>query len=200
MKTQIIALAALALPAFAMAQTAPNPNPADVKAGTYSVEPTHTRILFAVDHMGFTTWYGDFTNAAGTLTLDPKKLSASSFDITVPTDSVTTTNTTLDGELKSPEWFDAAKYPTIEFKSEKIVRTGKDTALVTGEFTFHGVTKPLTLKAKFNAGGINPLSKQYTIGFNLSGSLKRSDFNQKTYLPLIGDNVAISISSAFVQK
>ena len=118
----------------------------------------------------------------------------------MPTDSVTTTNTTLDGELKSPEWFDAAKYPTIEFKSEKIVRTGKDTALVTGEFTFHGVTKPLTLKAKFNAGGINPLSKQYTIGFNLSGSLKRSDFNQKTYLPLIGDNVAISISAAFVQK
>ncbi|WBO60144.1 YceI family protein [Acidocella sp. MX-AZ03] len=171
-----------------------------MKAGTYSVEPTHTRILFAVDHMGFTTWYGDFTNAAGTLTLDPKKLSASSFDITVPTDSVTTTNTTLDGELKSPEWFDAAKYPTIEFKSEKIVRTGKDTALVTGEFTFHGVTKPLTLRAKFNAGGINPLSKQYTIGFNLSGSLKRSDFNQKTYLPLIGDNVAITISAAFVQK
>ncbi|MGE4483042.1 YceI family protein [Acidocella sp.] len=200
MKAQLLAALLLAAPSFAWAQTSkPDINPADVKAGTYQVEPTHTRILFSVSHMGFTTWYGNFTGASGTLTLKPAELSKTSFDIKVPVGSVSTTNTKLDGELKSPEWFDAAKYPFIEFKSVKVVRTGEDTALVTGDLTFHGVTRPETLKATFNAGGINPLTKQYTIGFNLSGKLKRSDFDQTTYVPLIGDEVGITISAAFVQ-
>jgi polyisoprenoid-binding protein YceI len=199
MKTTILALAVLAAPSFALAQTAISTNPAEVKAGAYQVEPSHTRVLFAVSHMGFTTWYGNFTGVSGSLNLDPKKLSATSFDITIPANSVSTTNAKLDGELNSPDWFDTAKYPTIEFKSEKVVRTGKDTALVTGELSFHGVTKPETLKVTFNADGINPLSKQYTVGFNATGTLKRSDFNQKTYVPLIGDDVTLTISAAFVQ-
>ena len=199
MKSTLLALALAAAPSFALAQSAIDTNPAHVKAGTYQVEPSHTRVLFAVSHMGFTTWYGDFTGVSGSLTLDSAKLADASFDITIPANSVSTTNTKLDGELNSPEWFDTAKYPTIEFKSEKVVRTGKDTALVTGDLTFHGVTKPETLKVSFNASGINPLSKQYTIGFNASGEIKRSDFNQKTYVPLIGDDVTLTISAAFVQ-
>lgn len=199
MKTTFLALGLLAAPAAALAQAAPDANPAHVKAGTYQVEPSHTRVLFAVSHMGFTTWYGEFTGVSGSLTLDPKKLSATSFDIVIPANSVTTTNAKLDGELNSPEWFDTAKYPTIEFKSGKVVRTGHDTALVTGELTFHGVTRPETLKVTFNAAGINVLSKQYTAGFNATGTLKRSDFNQSTYVPLIGDQVDLTISAAFVQ-
>ena len=199
MKTTLFALALLGAPIAARAQTAPDPNPADVQAGHYTVETTHTRILFAVSHLGFTTWYGDFTGATGSLTIDPKHLSATSFDITIPANSVSTTNAKLDGELNSPQWFDTAKYPTIAFKSEKVVRTGHDTALVTGELTFHGVTHPETLDVTFNAGGINPLLRQYTIGFNATGALKRSDFNQTTYIPLIGDDVALTISAAFVR-
>jgi polyisoprenoid-binding protein YceI len=199
MKTMLLALALFAAPAAALAQATPDPNPANVKPGRYVVEPSHTRILFAVSHEGFTTWYGNFTGASGQLTLDPQKIDTASFDITVPANSITTTNTKLDGELNSPEWFDTAKYPTIEFKSEKLVRTGSNTAQVTGELTFHGVTRPETLNVTFNAGGINPLTKQYTIGFNATGELKRSDFNQSTYVPLIGDDVSLIISAAFVQ-
>jgi polyisoprenoid-binding protein YceI len=199
MKTTLLALALLAAPFAALAEAAPDTNPADVKAGTFKVEPSHTRILFAVSHMGFTSWYGEFTGASGTLTLDPTKLSATSFDIIVPAGTITTTNTTLDGELKSPKWFDVAKYPTIEFKSGTVVRTGTNTASVTGELTFHGVTRPETLQVTFNAAGNNELSNQYTAGFNASGVLKRSDFNQKTYIPLIGDDVSLTISVAFVK-
>jgi polyisoprenoid-binding protein YceI len=170
-----------------------------VKAGTYQVESSHTRVLFAVSHMGFTTWYGNFTGVTGSLTLNPKDLAGVKFDIVIPANSVTTTNAKLDGELNSPEWFDTAKYPAIEFKSGKVVRTGHDTANVTGELTFHGVTKPETLHVTFNAAGMNPLSKQYTAGFNATGVLKRSDFNQSTYVPLIGDDVTLTISAAFVQ-
>jgi len=188
----------LAMPV--LAQAAPiNLNPAEVQAGTYSVEPSHTRLLFAVSHLGLTTWYGEFTNVSGTLMLNPKAVGTSTLDITVPANTVTTTNTKLDGELNSPEWFDTAKYPTITFKSTKIIRTGRDSALVEGALSFHGVTRPETLHVTFNASGINVVSHQYTVGFNATTVIKRSDFNQKTYLPLIGDDVTLTISAAFVK-
>lgn len=199
MKTTILAAVLLAAPVAAGAATFPNTNPADLIGGNFQVEPTHTRILFAVSHMGFTTWFGDFTGASGTLTLDPNNLAATAFDIKIPTASVTTTNAKLDGELRGPKWFDAAKYPVIEFKSGTVTRTGTNTATVTGELTFHGVTRPETLNVTFNAAGNNELTNQYTAGFNASGIVKRSDFNQSTYVPLIGDDVSLTISAAFVK-
>ncbi len=198
-KTLLGAALLSAAPLLAQAQSMPSTNPALVQPGAYSVEPTHTRVLFSVSHMGFTTWYGEFTNVSGSLTLNPKALAATALDITIPANTVSTSNTTLNGELNSPEWFDTAKYPDITFKSTKVIRTGHDTARVLGELTFHGVTHPETLNVTFNAAGINPLSKQYTVGFNATGMIKRSDFKQSTYEPLIGDNVTLMISAAFVK-
>ena len=200
MKTKIPGLILAFAPALALAQMAPpNPNPAAVKPGTYQVEPVHTRLIFAISHMGFTTWYGDFTHITGTLTIDPKNIQAASLSISIPVDSVTTTNAKLDSELKSAAWFDPAEYPDIIFKSTKVVQTGTGSADVTGDLSFHGVTKPETLHVTFNASGVNFLSKQYTIGFNATGELKRSDFNMKIFLPALGDDVSLIISAAFVQ-
>ena len=103
----------------------------------------------------------------------------------------------LKEELVGPEWLDAAKYPDITFKSTKVVKTGADTADVMGDFTLHGVTKPLTLKVKFNAAGVNPADKAYTAGFEATGMIKRTDFGVKTYAPYIGDEVAIDIAAPF---
>lgn len=195
----LIAAAALAAtPAVVHAQgPVANPAPAAVQAGDYKVEPNHTRVQFTVSHMGFSDWYGDFTGASGTLSLDPKAVAKAKVAITIPTASVSTTNATLDGELKDPNWFDAAKYPAITFTSTKVTQTGPRTALIAGDLTFHGVTKPVVLKASFLASGVNPLSKGYTVGFNATTALKRSDFGVKTYLPLIGDDVTLRISAAF---
>lgn len=170
---------------------------AKVPAGTYNVEPYHTRILFAVSHMGFTTWYGNFSSASGTLNFDPKNPAKSALSISFPTDSVSTTNTKLDGELKSPMWFDATQFPTITFKSTKIVVTGHSKGVIEGDLTFHGVTHPVTLTAHFNGGGTNQLDKKYTIGFEATGSLSRAEFGVKTYEPLIGDKVELLLSGAF---
>jgi polyisoprenoid-binding protein YceI len=194
------ALAALLVPSLAAAQAAPpDTNPAHVRAGTYTVESGHTRLLTAVSHLGFTTWYSQFTGITGSLTINPKDVTATKLSITIPTDTISTSNTTLDGMLNGPKWFDTTKYPTITFVSTRVVRTGKDTALVTGDLTFHGVTRPETLKVSFNASGINVVSHEYTIGFNATGELKRSDFNETAYVPLIGDDVALTISAAFVK-
>jgi polyisoprenoid-binding protein YceI len=196
----LLAAVLAAAPVLAMAQMAPvNTVPSKVLAGTYQVEPAHTRILFAVSHMGFTTWYGEFTHASGTLVLDPAHVAETKLSITIPADTVTTTNTKLDGELNSPEWFDTAKYPTITFVSTKVTRTGHDTAKVTGDLTFHGVTLPETLDVTFNASGVNFLTHQYTVGFNATGDLLRSKFGQSTYVPVIGDKVDLTISAAFVK-
>ena len=191
-----VALCALPISA-AFAQTAPSADPSLIPAGAYAVEPMHTRVLFAVSHMGFTTYYGDFTGVSGTLTLDPDKVDATALSISIPMDSVSTTNPKLDGELKSAQWFDSATYPTMTFKATKVSRTGATTADVTGDLTLHGVTEPVTMAVKFNAVGPNIMSKKTTIGFDATAHIKRSDFGVKTYVPLIGDDVSVIISAAF---
>jgi polyisoprenoid-binding protein YceI len=192
-------LAALALGGSALAQTPPPPShdPAAVQPGAYAVEPRHTRVVFAVNHMGFTTWYGDFTGVTGKLTLDPAKPGDSAVEVSIPTASVSTTNPTLDGELKGGEWLDAAHYPAITFKSTRVEPTGPASARITGDLTLHGVTRPVVLDAKFNAAGVNPLDRRYTVGFDAVAHLNRSDYGVKTYVPLIGDQVDVIISAAF---
>ncbi len=184
---------------FAVPAYAQPADPAKVPPGIYNVEPYHTRIMFAVNHMGFTTYFGDFTGATGTLTL-AAKAGADALDITVPTASVSTTNAKLDGELKAPDWFDATKYPSITFKSTKVAKTSATTAKVTGDLTLHGVTKPLTLSVKFHGAGINPLDKKYTAGFDATGTIKRSDFGVSKYVPLISDEVTLTMSGAFEKQ
>ncbi|MBB3955122.1 YceI family protein [Novosphingobium sediminicola] len=194
----LIAAALIVAPVAAYAQSpVANPAPAAVQAGNYTVETTHTRVQFTVSHMGFSDWYGDLTGVTGSLVLDPKAPAAAKVDITIPVSSVSTTNATLDGELKSEAWLDAGKYPEIRFTSTGVTPTGPRTANIAGNLTFHGVTRPVVLKAAFLASGVNPLSKGYTVGFNATTSLKRSDFGVKTYIPLIGDEVTLRISAAF---
>ena len=191
------AIAAIAIPfAGASAQTA-SADPSKAPAGSYAVEPYHTRVLFAINHMGFTTYYGNFTGVSGGLTLDPSNAAASTVSVTIPAASVSTTNAVLDAELKSAQWLDATTDPTISFKSTKVVLTGANTADITGDLTLHGVTKPVTLAAKFNAAGPNIMTHKVTVGFDATAHLKRSDFGVTKYVPLIGDQVDVIISAAF---
>ena len=189
----------LALSGPALAQVASH-EPSQVEAGSYAVDPAHTQVGFGVSHMGFTTYYGHFADASGTLELTPKNPAGSRLSVSVPTASVSTTSDKLDGELKGDQWFDAAKYPTITFASTQIVASGRGEAKVTGNLTMHGVTRPVTFDAKFVGAGTNPLDKKYTVGFAITGLVNRSDFGVKTYVPLIGDEVAITISGAFEKQ
>ena len=198
---KLVPFSAVALGALlivpATAQMAPKTDPAKVQAGTYKVEPNHTQVVFGVNHFGFTTYYGSFTDSAGTLTLDPAKPADSKLDVTVKTGSVVVPSPKLEGELKGDQWLDATKFPDATFKSTKVSKTGANTADVTGDFTLHGVTKPLTLKVTYVNAGPNPLSKAYTAGFEAKGTVKRSDYGVKTYVPLIGDEVELIISGTF---
>jgi len=175
-------------------------DPAKVEAGTYAIEPNHTRVLFSVDHMGFSTYYGEFTATSGTLDLKNPDPAGSTLAISIQTGSVSTSNARLDGELKDADWFDAAKFPSITFKSTSVKPTGPDTADVAGDLTLHGVTKPVVLKVKLHGAGQNPMSKKTTIGFDVTGSIDRTDYGVSKYAPLIGKEVDLMISAAFEKQ
>ena len=189
--------AGVSIVTVAHAQSPASANPAAAQGGDYTVEPYHTQVGFSVLHLGFTRYDGVFSNVSGQLKLDPKTLTATSLDVTVPVDTVQTTSAKLDGELKGDQWLDAGKFPTMRFRSTKITRTGPGTATVAGDLTLHGVTRPVVLKAKFVGAGVNPLDKSYTAGFSVSGVIKRSEFGVTTYVPMISDEVELTINAAF---
>ena len=182
------------------AQTSSVDDPAKAEGGTFAVEPLHTRVLFAVSHFGFTTYYGEFTGVSGALDLDPKKPSASKLDLRIPAASIGTTNAELNDELKGEKWFDTVKYPNISFKATKVTMTGPEKADVVGDLTLHGTTKPVVLHAVFHGAGVNPLNQHYSVGFDASAKIKRTEFVVSTLVPLISDDVDIIISAAFERQ
>jgi polyisoprenoid-binding protein YceI len=196
-----LTFAALVLPACTQLLMAAAPpvttDPAKVPAGTYKIEPYHTQVLFSVNHMGFSYFTGNFSGVSGAAVLSPKKPASMSVSVSVPVASVSTTSPKLIEELKEADWLDATKFPTMVFRSSSITTTGPGTADITGTLTLHGVTKPLTLHAKFVGAGVNILSKNETAGFQLTGTLKRSDFGVSKYVPLISDEVSLTINAAF---
>jgi polyisoprenoid-binding protein YceI len=169
------------------------------KPGSYKVESYHTQVGFSISHFGFTNYSGLFSGATGSLQLDPAKLGTSKLDISIPVDSVTTTVSKLTDELKGDKWFDTAKFPKAAFVSTQVVPTAEG-ATVTGNLTLHGVTKPVVLHVRFIGAGVNPIDKAYTVGFEATGTIKRSDFGVTTYLPAVGDEVQLSIAGAFEQQ
>jgi polyisoprenoid-binding protein YceI len=202
MKTLIASAFALsfAIATPALAQTPPTRDPAQIQAGAYAVDPNHTQVGFRVSHMGFSNYSGGFSEVSGTLDLEPKNPAASKLSIKIPVASVATTSAKLTDELKGDQWLDAGKFPEMTFVSTKVAPSGKDKAKVTGDLTLHGVTKPVTLDVSLVGAGANPLSKKYTVGFEATGTLKRSDFGVKTYVPLIGDELHLTIAGAFERQ
>ncbi|MCG5249422.1 YceI family protein [Methylorubrum extorquens] len=191
---------ALALGGTALAQTPPTRDPAQIQSGTYAVDPGHTQVGWRVSHMGFSNYAGGFSDVSGSLVLDPKNPAAAKLSVKIPVASVTTTSDKLTGELKGDQWLDAGKFPEMTFVSTKVAPAGKDKAKVTGDLTLHGVTKPVTLDVTLVGAGANPLNKKYTVGFEATGTLKRSDFGVKTYVPLIGDELHLTIAGAFERQ
>ena len=173
-------------------------NPASVKPGVYQVEPAHTQVGFQISHIGFSNFSGFFSGASGSLTINPSNAAVSKLQITIPIASVQTTVSKLDGELKGDQWFDAAKYPTATFVSSRVTRLPNGSASVAGNLTLHGVTRPVTLSARFVGAGVNPIDKSFTIGFDADGMIKRSDFGVSYGVPMIGDDVRLTIAGAFV--
>ena len=196
-----LSLALAAAPALLPAQmAAPGAmDPARVKAGTYAVDPAHTQVVWSVNHLGFNVYTGIFGNPTGSLTIDPAKPAAASIAITFPVAEVVTTSDKLNKHLMTPDFFDAARFPTATFRSTSVTANGTH-ATIAGNLTLKGVTKPVVLDATFTGAGANPMSKATTIGFEATARVKRSDFGVSYGVPMVGEMVDLKITAAFEKK
>lgn len=181
MKTRLAAgliSAAFALPAIA--------------ADSYTVDPGHTYPSFEINHLGFSTMHGTFDATSGKITLDPAGKSGS-IEITIDATSLDTGHGKRDEHLKSDEFFNVAKFPTLAYKASKLRFNGDKLAGADGELTLLGVTKPVSLTVtSFNCGA-HPMTKKQVCGANATAAIKRSDFGLSAYVPAVGDEVKISI-------
>jgi polyisoprenoid-binding protein YceI len=170
---------------------------AQVQAGHYVLDKSHAKVVFSINHLGFSTYYGFFPDLSGTLDLDPAAPAKSALSVTINVAGMVTTDPKLDEKLKSETFFDTAKFPKATFKSTAIEITGEGRGKLTGDLTLHGVTKPVTLDVTFNGAGTPPMTQLYVVGFDAVGTLKRSDFGIKNFVPLVGDEVTLRISCEF---
>ncbi|NHN84209.1 polyisoprenoid-binding protein [Acetobacter musti] len=176
------------------------PIPATVPSSVYTADPAHTQVVFSVLHMGFTDYTGLFSDAAGTLTLDPAHIADAKLNVSIGIGSVQTTSARLTGELNGTDWLDAAKYPKATFVSSKVTPTATGSAEIEGILTLHGVSRPVTLNATFIGGGVNPMDKAWTVGFEGTTTIRRSEFGVSKYVPLVGDEVTLRIAAAFEKQ
>jgi polyisoprenoid-binding protein YceI len=142
---------------------------------TYQVDPAHTYPSFEADHFGgVSTWRGKFTKSSGTIVIDREK-GTGTVDITVDPSSIAFGNAKLDEHVKSPEMFDVAKYPTASYKGKLTGFKNGVPTQVDGEFTLHGVTRPLTLTINSFKCMTYPDKKEHC-GADVSGTINRADY------------------------
>lgn len=162
---------------------------------SYQLDPGHTMVLFSWSHFGFSNPVADIGLGNGTVVFDQQNPSKSSVDVTLPLSNLDTHVPALDKHLKEADFFDADKYPTITFKSTSVQSLGGKHYKVTGDLTVHGVTKPVVLNATLNNVGPHPMTGAQSIGFNASGTLKRSDFGLGAYVPKVSDEIQLTITT-----
>ena len=169
-------------------------------ADQYIYDPLHTQIFFSESHGGFSNSKGRFLKFSGGFTFDQAKPEATQANITIDVNSLDMASADWEKHMKSADFFNVQKFPMMAFKSTKVVKTGDKTADLTGDFTLLGVTKPVTLHVVLNKVGIFPMNNDYKTGFSLTGTLKRSDFGMKGFIPMIGDDVALDIQVEGVRQ
>jgi polyisoprenoid-binding protein YceI len=174
--------------------------PAYATGVPYALDPNHSQVRFNWNHLGFSNPGADFDTLKGTLIWNAANPDQSSVTVHIPVASVHTQVPLLDKRLISSEFFDAAKYPLIIFKSTRVERINKSNKFkITGDLTVHGITKSVVLDATLNKAGQQPLLKAPAVGFNAVTIIKRSDFGLNAYVPLVSDDVHIHITVEAVE-
>lgn len=175
-------------------------------ADIYKFDKGHTEVRFLWNHVGLSTQSGEFHDVDGAVTFNREKLENSTVDVTIKSESIDTGVAPLDTHLKSADFFDVKKFPTITFKSTSVRQTGVDRGEVTGNLTIHGVTKPVKLDVSLLFEGEHPLApfnKSYAgapyVAFSGRTEILRSEFGVGRFAPLTSDVISIVIETEMRQ-
>jgi len=213
-ETTVAAEAAAPAAEVGAPEAAPAAEVALGQAAVYDIDPAHTSVTWRVNHLGLSKYTARFKTVNATLNFNPQDLAANSVEVTIDPRSV---ETDFGGDYKgthqdspyaswnddlglNPGWFNASAHPIIMFKSTSATQAGPTTGTVTGDLTFLGVTKPVTLDVTYNGMVQMPWTPdQDRIGFSARTTLKRSDFGMNSNLEFIGDDVEIIIETEFLE-
>jgi len=177
-------------------------------SGTYRLDRTHANLTWKVMHKGLAKYTARFTDFDATLEFDADDPAASELEVTVNPASVRTDypqgkpykfakDEDFDAALAGENWFNADEFSEITFTSTGIERTGSNTGKITGDLTFMGITKPVTLDVTLNGAKSNPAQNSGALGFSAYTTLNRTDFGVSLYVPFIADQVEIFIEAEF---
>jgi polyisoprenoid-binding protein YceI len=161
------------------------------RAEDFAIDPVHTRIAFQVSHAGFSRPIGTFSGASGHLRFERKDWSQAQVDVRFPLSTLDLGDADWQKKILDRTFFDAGKFPEARFVSTKVEPTGEDGALVTGDLSLHGVTRPVTLKVKLNQLGRHPLTFRRTAGFSATATLSRKEFGIDNWGKVVGDEVQL---------
>jgi polyisoprenoid-binding protein YceI len=173
---------------------------------TYNIDSAHTHAQFKVRHLMVSNVKGDFDKVTGTVVLDDANPAASSINVTVDVASISTRDPQRDAHLKSADFFDVEKFPTITFVSKEVVKSGDDSYEVVGDLTIHGVTKTVDLNVEEVTAEVKDPFGLLRRGASAKTSIMRSDFGLKYNSILeaggvaISDEVHITIDTEFTRQ
>ncbi len=174
-----------------------------IPTGTWKPDPVHSNIGFSVKHMGVSTVRGRFGEFDGSLVVAED--GSLKIGGTVKSASVDTKEPQRDEHLRSPDFFDAAKYPELTFQSSRIEQAGDDRFQITGDLTIHGVTNEITLDAEVTGSDVDPQGNT-RVGLEITGELSRKDYEMKFNAALgsgnlvVSDNVKLALDVSAVRQ
>jgi polyisoprenoid-binding protein YceI len=163
----------------------------------WAIDPSHSTAGFSVRHLVISQVRGDFTKFSGTMKLDEADLARSTVEASIDVSSVDTRVPDRDAHLRSPDFFDVARYPTMTFRSTRVAAAGKDRLAVTGDLTLHGMTRPVTLEVA-TSPAVKGMFGETRRGFSATARISRKDFgltwNKLVEAgPAVGDEVVIAL-------
>ncbi len=160
----------------------------------YTLDPSHSQIVFSYNHLGYSTGTGMFSGFEGEITMDADAPADSSVSVAFPVKSMLTGWQARFDHFMSPDFLDATDDEMVTFTSTGIQVTGEKTAKITGDLTLNGVTKPVVLDAVLNQMGEHPIEKKEWAGFNATTTLLRSDYGLGMFAPYVSDEVQVQIT------
>ncbi len=187
-----------------MSTAAATPTATLIPTGTWQADPKHSKVGFAVKHLGISTVRGEFTEFEGSLEVGDS-LSSATARGTVKAASVDTNEAARDEHLRSADFFDVEKFPELAFESTRIEPLGEDSFRIVGDLTMHGVTREIELTAEVQGSELDPWGNQ-RVGLEITGQLSRGDFEMKFNQALgsgnlvVGDKVKLALDVSAVKQ
>lgn len=166
----------------------------------YTLDPSHTQVLFSWDHLGYSHPSGQFDHVNGTLVYDADHPAQASVRVSIPVTSLHTHVPALDAQLLGPMYLDAKKYPLITFLGSKVQPEGRGRFKVEGQLTVHGVTHPVTLDVTLNKAGKYPMIEAPALGFGARTVFDRSVFGVGYGVPMVGDALQVTITAEAIES